>query len=67
MMCKREATLVVQEDFLKEATSVLSSECLEGAIGPQGLKTPGRGDENNNPALVLFCRKKMKSIFTKKR
>lgn len=53
-MCRMEVTLVVQEDFSEEATSELSSEYLEEAIGPQGLNTPGRGTKNNNPSNPLF-------------
>lgn len=63
MMGKREATSVVQGDFSEEATPELRSEFLVGATDPQGLNTPGRGDKNKNPALLLFYRRNKKDIF----
>lgn len=66
-MGRREATLVVQEDFAEKATSELSSEHLVGAREPQGLSTKGRGDENKNPTLLLSCRKNGKAIFSGER
>lgn len=66
MMGKKEAISVVQEDFSKEVTSELRSEFLVGATDPQALNTPGRGDKNKNPALLLFHRRNRKDIFTEK-
>lgn len=60
-MCRRKATLAIQEGLSK-----LSSEYL-GAIGPQELNTRGRGDKNNNLSVLLFCRKNRKDNFTKKK
>lgn len=60
-MCRRKATLAIQEGLSK-----LSSEYL-GAIGPQELNTRGRGDKNNNLSMLLFCRMNRKDNFTKKK